>query len=60
MSIGKKEISNFILNTLRRVAHKDPSADPQVKGQREWIQESKRIQDGSTRAASGLQTRPGS
>ena len=31
MSIGKKEISNFILNPLRRVAHKDPMLTPRSK-----------------------------
>ena len=31
MSIGKEEISNFILNPLRRVAHEDPMLTPMSK-----------------------------
>ena len=31
MSIGKEEISNFILNPLRRVAHEDPMLTPTSK-----------------------------
>lgn len=64
MSIGKEEISNFILNPLRRVAHEDPMLTPMSKAREndsENNRESKMVAQGllvGSRPAVGVGSAP--